>query len=575
MKTNYKKILKIVGILTLGVFLGWLLFGGSSVKEQEEHVHEDSELNTTWTCSMHPQIKRNEPGDCPICGMDLIPMDGMSSQAEQVNYQMSESAMKLANIQTMIVGKEQVSRKIRLNGKVEIDERNSYTQSTHIPGRIEKLNINFTGEKVRKGQNIATIYSPDLVTAQVELLQAYGMKASQPELFEAAVEKLKRWKIGKAQIDKILENGKALESFPIQADINGVVTQKMVELGDYVERGMPIYEITDLSKVWVMFDLYEDELEWVKEGTEIEYTVNSLPGQTFIGKISFIDPLLNSQTRVASARVEVSNKNGQLKPEMFVVGVVNVQQKLESQTIAIPRSAVLWTGERSVIYVKENGSFKMREVKLGAAMGDSYTINGGLEVGEEIVSNGTFTLDAAVQLSGRASMMNPDQGNNANQSNLEETTPIKLGNNEKESLKPIYNAYFQLKEYLAEDNFDQALKSGTTMREQVNKVNSDVFSEELTPIWQEYKKRLSSSLEHIHHQQDIASLRENFREVSNLLIKLVRQSGPINYDVYVQHCPMANNDKGADWLSKSDSIKNPYYGSAMLTCGEVKETITQ
>ena len=183
----------------------------------------------------------------------------------------------------------------------------------------------------------------------------------------------------------------------------------MVELGDYVERGMPIYEISDLSKVWVLFDLYESELNWVKEGSEVEYTVNSIPGETFTGKITFIDPLINSQTRVATARIEVSNKDGKLKPEMFVSGIVkNSVGVKDSEEIVIPKTAVLWTGKRSVVYVKDDSGFILREITLGPALGDSYIVEDGLEPGEEIVSNGTFTVDAAVQLSGRPSMMNPE-----------------------------------------------------------------------------------------------------------------------------------------------------------------------
>ncbi|PIV16099.1 MAG: efflux RND transporter periplasmic adaptor subunit, partial [Flavobacteriales bacterium CG03_land_8_20_14_0_80_35_15] len=289
------------------------------------------------------------------------------------------------------------------------------SQSTHIPGRIEQIFTNFTGEKVERGQTLATVYSPELVTAQEELLQAANIKESQPELFEAAQEKLRNWKIGQAQINQILANKKPIQRFSIRADVNGVVTKKMVDLGDYVERGMPIYEISDLSKVWVLFDLYESELAWIKAGSNIEYTVNSFPGETFKGKISFIDPLINSQTRVASARVEVNNKDGRLKPEMFASGVVkNDIGKVDSQEMVIPKSAVLWTGKRSVVYVKQGSGFKMREITLGPALGDSYIVKDGLETGEEIVSNGTFTVDAAVQLSGRPSMMSPEGNGGGN-----------------------------------------------------------------------------------------------------------------------------------------------------------------
>jgi len=428
MKAGNIKLLKTVGILVIGILLGWLLFGGGE-KVAENHDHSGEEVEQIWTCSMHPQIRRNEPGQCPICGMDLILIDATGEADDPNSYQMSENAMKLANITTLIIGKSNASKEIRLNGKVQIDERNAYSQSTHIPGRIEQISINFTGEKVERGQTLATVYSPELVTAQEELLQAANIKESQPELFAAAQEKLRNWKIGQTQIDQIVANKKPIQRFSIHADVNGVVTKKMVDLGDYVERGMPIYEISDLSKVWVLFDLYESELAWINVGSEIEYTVNSLPGETFKGKISFIDPLINSQTRVASARVEINNKDGRLKPEMFASGIVkNDIGKADSKEIVIPKSAVLWTGKRSVVYIKEASGFKMREVNLGPFLGDSYIVINGLETGEEIVSNGTFTIDAAVQLAGKPSMMNPEEGDQKKGDSKEKMTEEEIKN---------------------------------------------------------------------------------------------------------------------------------------------------
>ncbi|MFV8226912.1 efflux RND transporter periplasmic adaptor subunit, partial [Christiangramia aquimixticola] len=205
-------------------------------------------------------------------------------------FKLSENAMKLANISTMTVGTGEASKELRLNGKVEVDERSSYTQATHIPGRIEQLRVNFTGEKVSRGQSLATIYSPELVTAQEELLQAQDIKESQPELFAAAKQKLRNWKISDAQIDRMLTRGEPIERFPITADVSGVVTELMAEQGDYLERGMPIYQIANLDKLWILFDLYETDLNWVKEGSMVEYTVQSIPGKTFEGKIDFIDP---------------------------------------------------------------------------------------------------------------------------------------------------------------------------------------------------------------------------------------------------------------------------------------------
>lgn len=613
MKAKNKKLLKTAGILVIGVLLGWLVFGSGEKQEDtlgENYDHTDAAIGEIWTCSMHPQIRMDEPGSCPICGMTLIPLDTEGAADDPSAYQMSESAMKLANISTMVVGKSAANKEIRLNGKVQVDERNAYSQSTHIPGRIEQITVNFTGEKVGRGQTLATVYSPELVTAQEELLQAASIKESQPGLFEAAQEKLRNWKIGQAQIDQILANKKPIQRFSIRADVNGVVTKKMVELGDYVERGMPIYEISDLSKVWVLFDLYESELAWVKEGSDIEYTVSSLPGETFKGKISFIDPLINSQTRVASARVEVSNKDGRLKPEMFVSGIVkNKIGKADSKEIVIPKSAVLWTGKRSVVYIKEGSGFKMRQITLGPALGDAYIVEDGLEIGEEIVSNGTFTVDAAVQLSGKPSMMNPEGGavatghagmdmggnkdekdskkemsaeemKNMNNSKIKSDTDhtkmekrIVVSTAFKNQFKKVFEQYILLKDAFAEDDHNLAQKTAASLVSAIKKVDMKQLSNhEAHNHWMLISKELNASATSISKTSDIAIQRNHFKHLSAHLIKGVKLFG-VDQKVYEDFCPMADDSKGAYWLSLSKEIKNPYFGKAMIDCGEIKSTI--
>ncbi|MBE0423580.1 MAG: efflux RND transporter periplasmic adaptor subunit [Lutibacter sp.] len=585
MNVKNKNLVKTAGILVIGILLGWLLFGGSD-KKGENHGHKDEVAAQIWTCSMHPQIRRNEPGLCPICGMDLIPVTA-SEGTDPNSFQMSEDAMKLANITTMIVGLGDATKEIRLNGKVQIDERNAYSQSTHIPGRIEQIFTNFTGEKVGRGQTLATVYSPELVTAQEELLQAANIKESQPELFAAAQEKLRNWKIGQAQINQILANKKPIQRFSIHADVNGVVTKKMVDLGDYVQRGMPIYEISDLSKVWVLFDLYESELTWIKEGSDIEYTINSFPGETFKGKISFIDPMINPQTRVASARVEVNNKDGRLKPEMFASGIVkNDIGKVDSQEIVIPKSAVLWTGKRSVVYVKEGSGFKMREITLGPALGDSYLVKDGLETGEEIVSNGTFTIDAAVQLSGKPSMMNPeggvvvtghegmDMGGDEKKNKADSNMPS-VTEKAKESLKPIYQEYLNLKDGLAADNLANAKKAGIAMQKALSNINMSLFTGDSHEIWMKHENNLKLALQPAPNFKSIEEMRKAFQSISDAMIALTNSFKPFGETLYIQHCPMADNNKGANWISQFEEIKNPYFGASMLKCGETTTIIKQ
>ena len=613
MNAKNKKTLKTAGILVIGILLGWLFFGGADKKEEklgENHDHTEAAVGEIWTCSMHPQIRRNEPGSCPICGMDLIPLELEGENDDPSMYQMSENAIKLANIQTIIIGKGDTSKAIRLNGKVQVDERKAYSQSTHIPGRIEQITVNFTGEKVGRGQILATVYSPELVTAQEELLQAASIKESQSELFEAAQEKLRNWKMEQAQIDQILTNGKAIQRFSIRADVNGIVTEKMVELGDYVERGMPIYQISDLSKVWVLFDLYESELAWIREGSEIEYTVNSLPGETFKGKISFIDPLINSQTRVASARVEVDNRDGRLKPEMFASGIVKSKiGKVDSQEIVIPKSTVLWTGKRSVVYIKEASGFKMREITLGPALGDAYIVQEGLKAGEEIVSNGTFTVDAAVQLSGRPSMMSPeggavstghegmDMGDDKNEKgsktemsaeemknmdnskvdkNTDHTkmeTRITISKVFQNQLNKVFDQYILLKDALVKEDNNSVQKSAKELINSMVKIDMKLLADDKAHNhWMLISKEINASATSISKTSEIGVQRDHFKYLSGYLIKAVKSFG-VNQEVYEQFCPMADNDKGAGWLSLSKEIKNPYFGNKMLRCGEITQVI--
>jgi membrane fusion protein, copper/silver efflux system len=584
MKTQNKKYLKWAGILVLGIFLGWVLFGGYS-DDHADHSEVAAGEEQIWTCSMHPQIRQDEPGDCPICGMDLIPLEADEMGDATTGYSMSENAMRLANVETMVVGSRETNREIRLNGKVRIDERNSYSQSTHIPGRIEQLSINFTGERVQRGQTLATVYSPEMVTAQEELLQAARIRESQPELFQAAREKLQNWRIGDAQIERILANNTPIQRFPITADVAGVVTEKMVNLGDYVERGMPLYQIADLSRVWVLFDLYESELAAVNEGDEIEFRINSLPGETFEGTISFIDPLLSGQTRVATARVEVENKNGRLKPEMFATGVVETGGAAEAaQQLTIPNSAVLWTGRRSVVYVKEQGNgravFNMREVTLGNSLGNSYVVVDGLEAGEEIVTNGTFTIDAAVQLSGRASMMNPEQapmstGHDHGDGTrvMEDHVEVEVGEPVKNELRKVLNKYLELKDALVSDNSALAGEKSKALEKSLNNLNLNSLNQEEKKIWDSFQKEMAAAVKRISGADNIEAQREYFIELSTTTIGLVKTFQLTGDGLYVQRCPMANSDRGANWLSRTNEIRNPYFGSSMLTCGEVIETI--
>ncbi|MDR9373907.1 MAG: efflux RND transporter periplasmic adaptor subunit, partial [Schleiferiaceae bacterium] len=399
---NKKTLLMLAAALALGVLLGWGLFSNAS--PEAEVASQKAVRETTFTCSMHPQIRQKEPGDCPICGMELIPVaQAPGHQKDSLAVAMSPTAQKLAQVQTITVGTTEPVKNISLTGKVQADARRVYSQTTHFPGRIEKLTVSFKGERVKEGQVLAYVYAPELIRAQEELLEAQKVQESQPALFRSALGKLQNWKLSEAQVQRVLNAKKPIKKFPIRADVNGYVLEKNVHQGDYLGQGDKLYTIADLSKVWLMFDVHESDLSWVAEGDTVHFKLAGLPGEQFKGSISQVDPVINPQTRVAGARVELPNPQGRLRPEMLARGTLRATLDEKGEALVIPESAVLWTGERSVVYVKSKasqGSYAMREVRLGTSLNPGFVVQEGLRSGEEIVVHGTFSVDAAAQLAG-------------------------------------------------------------------------------------------------------------------------------------------------------------------------------
>ncbi|AOW21279.1 efflux RND transporter periplasmic adaptor subunit [Urechidicola croceus] len=597
-----KNIIYISVALIVGLLGGFLLFGGGSADKatnnaKDTHDHsEEIASNQMWTCSMHPQIMQPEPGDCPICGMDLIPAESGADGLNANEIKMTDNAMALANIQTSLVGKGQMgNNSLKLSGKIKANEESNAVQVTYFGGRIEKLYVNSTGERVGAGQRLATIYSPELVAAQQELLTASSLKESQPELYKAVRNKLKLWKLSEKQINAIETAGKVQENFPVFATVSGTVTMKMVEEGDYLKQGQPLYKIANLNTVWAEFDAYENQIASLKEGQTIKVTTNAYRNEVFDAKVSFIDPLLNSATRTVVVRAVLQNKKDLFKPGMFVEGIIEGTQTSTENTVSVPSTAVMWTGERSVVYVKTNPNeaiFEMREVLLGNANGDSYTILEGLKNGDEVVTNGTFTVDAAAQLQGKKSMMNASGGktmtgheghlgmqednsgentNEANHSQMKER--IEVSNKFQNQLKQVFDDYILLKDALVNDDAKGAQQAGKQINQSLKKVDMKLLSDEKAHNhWMTIQKELKTSANTIENDSDIATQRAHFKHLSAHMISSVQLFG-VNENVYIQFCPMADNNKGAYWISLEKEVRNPYYGEAMLTCGEVNATL--
>ncbi len=620
MKINLsKREYTIIGItLFAGLFAGWLLFHHAGSRTKTEQITEErSDKNATiWTCSMHPQIRMDHPGKCPICGMDLIPLQENTGNGQDISpdeIRMTEDAIQLANIQTMIVRKAYPDKEVYLLGKVKPDERNIAELTARYGGRIEKLFVNFTGQHVNKGEKLATIYSPAMITAQKELIEAEDYRESNPDFYTAARNKLKLWDLTDEQIDDIEQNGEARSYFDILSPISGTVTMRNVSLGDYVKEGNALFQVINLKKVWVMFEAYESDLPWLRPGDKVNFTIQSLPGKNFIGRISFIDPLIDPKTRIAQVRVEVENPGLILKPEMFANGLVTSTIAGNTKDILIPRTAVLWTGKRAVVYVKvpdrEQPTFTYREIVLGPVAGDFYVVAQGLYEGEEIAVNGVFKIDAAAQLAGKPSMMNPQGGktstghnhsgmnmngestnnpvvrqegnknsekteahNNHSKENYE-SKKAEINPLFKKQLTTVYKAYLPMKNAFVKSDSDEVSKTAEQLLSALTKTNMELLEGEAHIMWMSRLENMKNSLGKITGSHDLSGQREAFAAFNQAFYQAVKDFGLNEVTAFYQYCPMAVNQKGAYWISEIKEIRNPYFGEEMLTCGETREIL--
>jgi len=530
--------------------------------------------------------------------MDLIPLATAKSTGDDIDPDeivLSESAAELANIQTMVVSKGTPQKSVYLQGKVQADERNIAELTARFGGRIEKLFVNFTGQNVQKGEKLATLYSPDLVTAQRELLEAIAFRESRPSFYTASRAKLKLWDLSEDQINDIEEKGEPLLYFDILSPISGTVMMRHVALGDYVKEGSALFQVTDLSRVWVMFDAYESDLPWIKTGDHVELTIQSLPGKTYEGKVTHIDPFINSTTRVARVRIELPNKGLKLKTEMFAKGLLHSKIAESADHLLIPKSSILWTGKRAVVYVslpdRDSPSFLYREIILGPEAGNFYVVSEGLMEGEVIAVNGVFKIDAAAQLEGKPSMMNPGGGkvsighdhgsmssaegedHSQHETSVMETESIKTNVEFKKQLQGVYDSYSSMVVAFVSSDAEKVKKSAEKVKSSLQSVDMDLLTGEAHMTWMKYLDVLESEIATISTSYDISTQRLSFAEFNDAFYSSVKAFGLHHGMIYYQYCPMANGDKGAYWLSNIEEIENPYFGDEMLKCGETREKI--
>jgi Cu(I)/Ag(I) efflux system membrane fusion protein len=602
---------KAIILVIAGVFLGILIGYFSGITSSPKEVENTPQVKekSSWTCSMHPQIIRNKPGKCPICGMDLIPLESSKTPEKTPVLKLDDRAKKLAEVQSSPVERKFATARVELFGKVEYDRTRFDKISAHFPGRIEKLFVNYTGMPIKKGSHIAELFSPDLSVLQKEfIIVSNSLKKAEKNGDAFVIEKAKNtlnsvrskmriWGFTPEQIKDMRNQKKVSDTITLYSPVNGIAIQKNVIEGQYFNKGDTLFTIADISRMWLIMDAYESELSLLRYGQKIEFEIEVYPGHKFYGRIAYIYPEVNEKTRTVKIRASVDNSDGKLKAGMLakaeIMAKIGKNGKLCDDSLSgkwvspmhpeiikdkpgfcdvcgmklvpaeslgffsgkkirppllIPKTAPLITGKRAVVYIdKGNGKYEGREVELGPETDKFYIVLRGLKEGEKVVTKGNFKIDSAMQIQAKPSMMSLK--------NEKDAKEIKTENNAKAPVNKLLELYFRIKTSLVNDDFTACKK------------NANALATE-------------SGAGKIHHlaikiekAENINKARESFSILTHEIYSLLKEHGGNKKAVYVQSCPMAFNNKGDYWLSEKKEVDNPYFGSVMLHCGENKEMI--
>ncbi len=592
-----------------------------------------------YTCSMHPQVRLPDPkAKCPICFMDLIPVaDDADGQEAGRRLVLSAEAAALSRVETAAVRRFFPITEVRLYGKVAYDETSVARLTAYFPGRIDRLFVNYVGVPVNRGDHLAEMYSPELLAAFEELRQARAaadgagsaselLRRATEDTLRAAREKLRLFGLTPEQVADVESGEFAADRLTVFAPIGGVVTGLAVREGDYVMTGAPLATVADLSRLWLDLEAYESQLPLLRWGQLVRFTVEAHPGEMFEGRISFIEPVVKDDTRTATVRVAVENADRRLKPGMFASAIVRprvaengavVGDELGGRWVSpmhptivkdgpgkcdicgmdlvpaeslgvvgdpaaavaplvVPRSAVLFTGTRSVVYVAVEGTerptYEGREVVLGPRAGEFYTVREGLREGESVVVSGAFRIDSAMQISARPSMMSPEgseAGTPSGHAGHGASAPerVRMPDLFLFGLKPVYAAYLDAQESLAADDLDGFNRAADDARRALDLVRETGLVGEPLGTW----RRSASRLRQEGRAETLDDARERFRRMSEGAIDLQRRFGHLGSETWhLAYCPMAFDNRGAEWLQRTEAVANPYFGAAMPRCGEVR-----
>ena len=571
-------------------------------------VPADSGDGPTFWCPMHPQIRSNQANAvCPICNMALVELEGDVS-GDQHHLVLMPQQVQQAGVAVEAVRLRNLYRAIDTTGRLDYDETRRVGISSWISGRarIEKLHVNFTGQTVRKGDLMAEVYSPELITAQEEYLIALeqiskrqgGVTGSNRflvtgfagDLARSARQKLLYQGMKPDQIEELAKAGKVLDLIPVHAPASGTVIERHVQEGQYVKEGDWLFHLADLSHLWLFVDVFEEELGSVTIGTPVDVRVQAFPQERFVGKTAFIDPRVDPKTRTVRIRIDVDNDDGRLLPGMYARAVV---RETMPSVLAVPENAVLWSGKRTVVLVRTGrGTFEPREVELGRKWlleaeptpdhsddGDPIanpTISGqryhevaaGLYPGEEVVTAGAFLLNAESQFRNVLVKMLPPKEDRI-------TLAEAVGAAVAPRIESVLNAYFELSAALADDRIDDVPDRIRQLRSATQELVATAAREKLEKLHHDAQAFLKVVGTAGGPVADAKDARTRFGRISHQLTRLLVENGGrtlFGRSLFQFECGMAKVGYER-WLWRTPQIFNPYMGHRMLQCGKRLEVL--
>ena len=569
-----------------------------------------------YTCGMHPQIIKTEPGNCPICGMALVPvrsnaanaasgsgpaikfyrssmnpgevsdkpgkdsmgMDlvpvyeqgGASSQAINID----SGTIQRMNLKTGLVTRGPVLRELRTVGSIAYNEAGLRDITTKYDGWVEKLFVDTTWSSVKRGDPLFEVYSPELYNAELTYLVAVRSEgqAGGP-LTRASLSRLRLFDLPASYISEIAGAGEAPRTYVFRAPSDGVVIEKVAVVGQMIKAGERAYRLADLSTVWVLAQIYEQDLPFVRAGQNATVRVTYGPERMIEGRVEALLPQVETQTRTATARIVLPNPDASLRPGMFVD--VRFVAQLADAAVLVPDLAVLRSGERNTVFIaRGNGTFEPREIKLGVrSQGDYYEVLSGLDAGERVVVSGQFMLDSESQLRDAIQkMLKASDGGGGPASSASATGPrlldvvgmedaATLPEVARDRLKDLAGTTVEAAQALAADNLTLYQENLPSMRHAlVAFLESDEHAAH---------GPLGKFMDAMPARADIKAARRDFAYFSTAVSDLVRENRLHRAaGLHIFQCPMAPGIGTGRWLQRSGALRNPFYGSEMPNCGE-------